>query len=144
MIPPVFPLRSQSLISTLAEAPGINRKQLLEKMLPASAEESAPVEGVEANGLAPDVEKKKMTLASDLRWLIGEGHVIEFNDGSLDLSRAKSAAPKPSLATAAPAVAPNESEQVPQMQESNRTQAETEPSEKPSPGAGGSRRARVR
>lgn len=122
-----------ALMSTLSEAPGINRKQLLEKMLPASGEESAPVEGVEANGVSPDVEKKKMTLASDLRWLIGEGHVIEFNDGSLDLSRAKSPAPKPSVAAAAPAVAPNEPEQVPPMQEPDATQAETEPNENPSP-----------
>ena len=30
-----------------------------------------------------------MTLASDLRWLISEGYVIEFNDGSLDLPRTK-------------------------------------------------------
>jgi hypothetical protein len=30
-----------------------------------------------------------MTLASDLHWLIREGYVIEFNDGSLDLPRAK-------------------------------------------------------
>ena len=30
-----------------------------------------------------------MALASDLRWLINEGYVIEFNDGSLDLPRAK-------------------------------------------------------
>jgi hypothetical protein len=30
-----------------------------------------------------------MTLASDLHWLISEGYVIEFNDGSLDLPRTK-------------------------------------------------------
>jgi hypothetical protein len=39
-----------------------------------------------------------MTLASDLHWLISEGYVIEFNDGSLDLPRAKP--------TVAPAAAP--------------------------------------
>jgi hypothetical protein len=37
----------------------------------------------------PDLEKAKMTLASDLHWLIREGYVIEFNDGSLDLPRTK-------------------------------------------------------
>ena len=31
----------------------------------------------------------KLSLASDLRWLITEGYVIEFNDGSLDLPRVK-------------------------------------------------------
>ena len=68
----------------LTETPGINRKQLLEKMLPA---ESAPE--------PEELEKKKLTLASDLRWLIGEGHVIEFNDGALDVSRTKPSASKP-------------------------------------------------
>ena len=38
-------------------------------------------------------EKKKLALASDLHWLISEGHVIEFNDGALDLARSKSPAP---------------------------------------------------
>ena len=67
-------------VGVLGEAPGIKRKQLLEKMLPAEP----------AEGASPDLEKKKLSLASDLRWLISEGHVIEFNDGSLDLSRSKS------------------------------------------------------
>jgi hypothetical protein len=53
----------------------INRKDLAEKVL---------VEvGVE------EIEARKLGLASDLRWLISEGYVIEFNDGSLDLPRAK-------------------------------------------------------
>lgn len=30
-----------------------------------------------------------MSLASDLKWLVSEGYVIEFNDGSLDLPRTK-------------------------------------------------------
>lgn len=78
-----------ALLRVLSEAPGIKRGQLLEKMFPAAGGETAP----------NDVEKKKLSLASDLRWLISEGHVIEFNDGSLDLSRAKSAAPRVSAKT---------------------------------------------
>jgi len=56
--------------------PGINRKLLAEQLAPAGAE-------------AADLEKAKMTLVSDLHWLIREGYVIEFNDGSLDLPRSK-------------------------------------------------------
>jgi hypothetical protein len=41
----------------------------------------------------------KLSLASDLRWLISEGYVIEFNDGTLELPRAK--APAPAQAPAA-------------------------------------------
>jgi hypothetical protein len=36
-----------------------------------------------------DVEPRKLAAVSDLRWLINEGFVIEFNDGSLDLPRGK-------------------------------------------------------
>jgi nucleotide-binding universal stress UspA family protein len=38
---------------------------------------------------AEEIERAKLALASDLLWLISAGHVIEFNDGSLDLPRAK-------------------------------------------------------
>ncbi len=72
-----------ALLRVLAESPGIKRGQLFEKMFPAQDGEAAP----------NDIERKKLSLASDLHWLISGGHVIEFNDGSLDLSRAKSAGP---------------------------------------------------
>src|SRR5207248_3576765 len=40
--------------------------------------------------LAPEeAEKAKLALASDLKWLIDGGHLIEFNDGSLDLPRVR-------------------------------------------------------
>jgi hypothetical protein len=73
-----------AILSALSENPGINRKQLLEKQ---PHDEAEPAEAR---------EKKKLSLASDLHWLISEGHVIEFNDGALDLARVK----------APPAVAP--------------------------------------
>ena len=47
-----------------------------------------------------------MALASDLHWLISEGHVIEFNDGALDLPRVKPPAPGVP-ASATPLDAPN-------------------------------------
>ena len=49
---------------------------------------------------AEEAEARKLALASDLHWLISEGNVIEFNDGSLDLPRAKA---KPAEAPAAAA-----------------------------------------
>jgi hypothetical protein len=54
---------------------GINRKQLFERLID--------------DGSAEDAEPRRLALASDLRWLINEGYVIEFNDGSLDLPRIK-------------------------------------------------------
>jgi hypothetical protein len=67
----------RAVLDKLSATPGMNRKQL--------ADELTLVEG----GDAAAVERARLALASDLRWLISEGYVIEFNDGSLDLPRAK-------------------------------------------------------
>jgi len=84
-----------SILEKVAATPGINRKQLAEQLATPDAD-------------AATAERAKMTLANDLHWLIREGYVIEFNDGSLDLPRAK-----------APVVRPTE--------EKSAANAETEP-----------------
>src|SRR5438093_7036788 len=75
-----------AILEAVAATPRINRKELAANTVPTISTE--------------DAESRKLALASDLRWLISEGHVIEFNDGSLDLPRAK---PKPKE-TAEPAI----------------------------------------
>ena len=65
------------ILDALKASPRINRKELAEKLI---APETEPA----------NAEKTKLSLASDLHWMIREGHVIEFNEGSLDLPRAKS------------------------------------------------------
>ena len=67
------------ILQTLGEAPGINRKQLAEKLTTGLSEPA-------------EADRIKLSLASDLRWLVSEGYVIEFNDGTLDLPRAKAPA----------------------------------------------------
>jgi hypothetical protein len=69
-----------AILERVAASPGINRKQLAEQLAVTDADSA-------------DAERAKMTLANDLHWLIHEGYVIEFNDGSLDLPRAKAPAP---------------------------------------------------
>jgi hypothetical protein len=69
-----------AILEKVTSTPGINRKQLAEQLAPAGAE-------------APDLERARLTLASDLHWLVSEGYVIEFNDGSLDLPRTKPPVP---------------------------------------------------
>ena len=64
-----------SILDALAAAPGTTRKDLSEKVITGATGE--------------DAESRKLALASDLRWLINEGYIIEFNDGSLDLPRTK-------------------------------------------------------
>lgn len=67
-----------AILAALVGTPGINRKDLAGKLIVDPAGE--------------DAESRKLALASDLHWLISAGHVIEFNDGSLDLPRGKTKA----------------------------------------------------
>jgi hypothetical protein len=67
-----------AILETVTSASGINRKILADHLAPAGAEPA-------------DLERTKLALASDLHWLVSEGYIIEFNDGSLDLPRTKPA-----------------------------------------------------
>jgi len=66
-----------AILEALSGKAAISRKQLFEKLI--------------GNGASEHAEARSLALASDLRWLINEGYVIEFNDGSLDRPRAKGA-----------------------------------------------------
>jgi len=68
----------RAILESIGTSPRIGRKELADKLI--------------AGLTADEAERVKMALASDLRWLINEGYVIEFNDGSLDLPRAKAKA----------------------------------------------------
>ncbi len=65
-----------AILEAVSATSAINRKQLFEKLT--------------GDGASEETEPHKLAIASDLRWLINEGYVIEFNDGSLDLPRTKS------------------------------------------------------
>ncbi len=68
----------RAILESVGTSPRIGRKELADKLI--------------AGLTADEAERAKMALASNLRWLINEGYVIEFNDGSLDLPRAKAKA----------------------------------------------------
>jgi hypothetical protein len=72
-----------AILEAVSATAGINRKQLFETLTD--------------NGTSEDAEPRRLALASDLRWLISEGYVIEFNDGSLDRPRMKPKQPRESL-----------------------------------------------
>ena len=82
----------RAILEAIGAAPRIGRKELADKLI--------------VDLTADEAERMKMALASDLRWLINEGYVIEFNDGSLDLPRAKT---KPKEETVEAAVSAAES-----------------------------------
>ena len=79
-----------AILEAVSATMGINRKQLFETLT--------------GNGASEDAEPRRLALASDLRWLINEGYVIEFNDGSLDLPRTKSKQPRQSAEALAASV----------------------------------------
>jgi hypothetical protein len=92
-----------AILRAIRETSGINRKQLLEKLLPTK----------EGNGVAEEPSKERLALASDVHWLIREGYVIEFNDGTLDLVRSKTPSPSPKTgAQSRPENLPNESAKI--------------------------------
>lgn len=64
------------ILEAVTATPRIHRKELADKLIAATPENT-------------DVERSKLNLAADLKWLISSGYVIEFNDGSLDLPRVK-------------------------------------------------------
>jgi hypothetical protein len=65
----------RTIVDAIETQPRIGRKELADKLI--------------ADLSGEDAERAKLALASDLLWLISAGHVIEFNDGSLDLPRVK-------------------------------------------------------
>ncbi len=90
-----------AILEAITATPRIPRKELAEKLISTAPENS-------------DAERLKLSLASDLRWLISSGYVIEFNDGSLDLPRVKlpNEANKPDVAAPVPAAEPETQMQV--------------------------------
>ena len=76
-----------AILTTISASAGISGKQLFENLT--------------GNGAIEDAEPRRFALASDLRWLINEGYVIEFNDGSLDLPRTKTKSQDVALTDAA-------------------------------------------
>jgi hypothetical protein len=80
-----------AILEAISVTAGINRKQLFEILT--------------GNGASEDAEPRRLALASDLRWLINEGYLIEFNDGSLDRPRGKAKQQREPMEALAPASA---------------------------------------
>ena len=77
-----------AILEAISATAGINRKQLFETLT--------------GNGTSETAEPRRLALASDLRWLINEGYLIEFNDGSLDRPRMKSKQPQKTVEALVP------------------------------------------
>jgi hypothetical protein len=107
--------------------PRCTRRKLMETLAPAPAPPATPVapavpaEGAAPAAMEPPAAPEQTALASDLHWLIHEGHVIEFANGVLETAkRPLPKPPKPQKAAqqnpASPgAVAPTESSDAPAL-----------------------------
>jgi hypothetical protein len=99
----------KTIVEAIAAQPRIGRKELADKLIldPNRGVEAAvpgtPEPSERGPAASEEVERAKLALASDLLWLISSGHVIEFNDGSLDLPRAKTKQKEESVEAVVPA-----------------------------------------
>jgi hypothetical protein len=104
----------RKLMDKLAPAPAATPTPVTPAPVPAAPETApaAPTEGTPAAAAtpapapAPTETPEQTAVASDLHWLIHQGHVIEFANGILEtakkpLPRPPKPAPKPAAATAA-------------------------------------------
>src|SRR6202022_3917725 len=73
----------RTIVDAIAAQPRIGRKELADKLI------VDPSTTLRTSLTGEEADRAKLALASDLLWLISAGHVIEFNDGSLDLPHAK-------------------------------------------------------
>ena len=95
------------IVDFINSRPKCTRRKLMESLAPAPA---APAAGA-APGPAPattppEAAPEQTAIASDLHWLIHEGHVIEYANGLLETAQRPLPRPSKPEKTAAPAVTP--------------------------------------
>ena len=116
----------KAILDLVTASPRVRRKEVADKLLADAGE---------------DLEARRLALASDLRWLISEGYLIEFNDGALDLPRSKApTAATPSAGSSSsgespvdPSEAPSSKPQSPENTQAPISNTEPVPSSGTSP-----------
>jgi hypothetical protein len=123
--------------------PKCTRRKMMEVLAPAPAvlPVNPPAEG-QTTATGPEPTPEQTAVVSDLHWLIHQGHVIEFANGTLET--AKKPLPRPPKPESKPAAEPGgapalESESAPAVAESvlaTNREAPKEPSIEPGPTTG--------
>ncbi len=110
----------RQIVEFINAHPKSTRRKLIETLAPSppppappsAAPAATPAAGVApgvAPAPAPEASPEQTALASDLHWLVHEGHVIEFANGILETAKKPVIKPpKPEPKTTAPAAAPAE------------------------------------
>ena len=90
----------RKIVFFINEHPKCTRRQLMPALAPAPAKPPADPSAPEAAPAEPSIEETQV--ASDLHWLIHQGHVIEFANGILETAKKPAIRPpKPSAPLAA-------------------------------------------
>ncbi len=80
------------IVEFVAAHPKCSRRNLFEALAPAAlATTQAPVEGAPVPELSPEAS----AVISDLHWLVHQGHVIEFANGTLETAKKPQPKPQP-------------------------------------------------
>jgi len=99
------------IVDFINATPKCNRRKLVDALAPSPAPAPIPVAPAQGEGAAtvapapPEPTPEQTALISDLHWLVHQGHVIEFANGTLEtakkpLPRPPKPQPKPSAAKA--------------------------------------------
>jgi hypothetical protein len=89
----------KKIVDYINANPKCTRRKLMEVLAPAAPVPVAPAEGQATAALEPTAEQT--AVVADLHWLIHQGHVIEFANGTLET--AKKPLPRPPKPEAKPA-----------------------------------------
>ena len=99
----------RQIVDFINATPKCTRRKLIESLAPAAPPAAAGAAPDAAAGVAPapapEASPEQTAVASDLHWLIHEGHVIEFANGILETAKKPFIKPpRPEPKTTAPAV----------------------------------------
>ncbi|MEW6158818.1 MAG: hypothetical protein AB1813_15445 [Verrucomicrobiota bacterium] len=83
----------KAIVDFINANPKTSRRKLLEALVPGAAAQINQTASAEPNAASAPPSPEIAAIISDLHWLIHQGHVIEFSNGTMEL--AKKPAPKP-------------------------------------------------
>ena len=77
----------RKIVQFIAEHPKCSRRVLIEALAPGSQPPPQPAQPPTAETPAPEPSPEYTAVIADLHWLVHQGHVIEFANGTLELAK---------------------------------------------------------
>jgi len=126
------------IVKFINATPKSTRRQVVEALAPGPAPTQAPVDGTAAAAPpkeAVDASPEATAIGADLHWLIHQGHVIEFANGTLETAKKPLPRPPKPVAPAAPEAAAAKGEAAPAEASVNGAPTEPAMTAEPPPSA---------